>query len=127
MKHPRATAWGAGIMGVAGLLGSVLGPSPLLLPFAPLISVAYAPFAVATSALGMPAGLANLGLGGKTAFVVWCALLGAAGGRLLGAATLDRLRHGAYRLTLEGESYRSPRPIPERRNPTVATAGKTKK
>ena len=30
--------------------------------------------------------------------------------RLLGAATLDRLRHGAYRLTLEGESYRSPRP-----------------
>ena len=25
--------------------------------------------------------------------------------RLLGAATLDRLRHGAYRLTLEGESY----------------------
>ena len=47
--------------------------------------------------------------------------------RLLGAATLDRLRHGAYRLTLEGESYRSPRPMPERRNPTVATAGKTKK
>ena len=29
--------------------------------------------------------------------------------RLLGAATLDRLRHGAYRLTLEGGSYRSPR------------------
>lgn len=29
--------------------------------------------------------------------------------RLLGAATLDRLRHGAYRLTLEGKSYRSPK------------------
>ena len=85
MKHPKATAWGAGIMGMSGLLGALLGPSPLLLPLAPLISVAYAPFAVATSALGMPAGLANLGIGGKTAFIVWCILLGAAAGRLLGA------------------------------------------
>lgn len=33
--------------------------------------------------------------------------------RLLGAATLDRLRHNAYRVTLEGESYRAPRPMPE--------------
>ncbi len=29
--------------------------------------------------------------------------------RLLGAATLDRLRHAAYLLVLEGESYRAPR------------------
>ena len=29
--------------------------------------------------------------------------------RLLGAATLDRLRHAAYRLVLDGASYRSPR------------------
>ena len=85
MKHPKATAWGAGIMGLAGLLGSMLGPSPLVLPFVPLISLAYAPFAVAASTLGLPAGLGNLGLGGKAAFVVWCALLGAAAGRLLGA------------------------------------------
>ena len=69
-------------MGVAGLLGSVLGPSPRLLPFASLISIAYAPFSAATTALGMPAGLANLVLGGKAAFIVWCALLGAAAGRL---------------------------------------------
>jgi len=33
--------------------------------------------------------------------------------RLLGAATLDRLRHGAYRVILDGESYRTPRPLPE--------------
>jgi DNA replication protein DnaC len=33
--------------------------------------------------------------------------------RLLGAATLDRLRHGAYRVVLDGDSYRSPRPLPE--------------
>jgi DNA replication protein DnaC len=33
--------------------------------------------------------------------------------RLLGAATLDRLRHGAYRVVLDGESYRSPRPLPD--------------
>ena len=32
--------------------------------------------------------------------------------RLLGAATLDRLRHNAYRVTLDGDSYRSPRPMP---------------
>jgi len=31
--------------------------------------------------------------------------------QLLGAATLDRLRHGAYRVILDGKSYRSPRPI----------------
>jgi DNA replication protein DnaC len=32
--------------------------------------------------------------------------------RLLGAATIDRLRHGAYRLVLDGKSYRSPKPYP---------------
>ncbi len=32
--------------------------------------------------------------------------------RLLGAATLDRLRHNAYRLVLDGKSYRSPKPYP---------------
>jgi DNA replication protein DnaC len=31
--------------------------------------------------------------------------------KLLGAATLDRLKHGAYRLILDGKSYRRPRPI----------------
>jgi DNA replication protein DnaC len=33
--------------------------------------------------------------------------------QLLGAATLDRLRHGAYRVVLDGESYRTPRPLPK--------------
>jgi DNA replication protein DnaC len=33
--------------------------------------------------------------------------------RLLGAATIDRLRHGAYRVVLDGESYRSPKPLPK--------------
>ncbi|WP_123101217.1 IS21-like element helper ATPase IstB [Acidithiobacillus sulfuriphilus] len=40
--------------------------------------------------------------------------------RMLGVATLDRLRHGAYRLILEGESYRTPRPLPESPKRTVA-------
>ena len=31
--------------------------------------------------------------------------------RILGEATIDRLRHGAYTIILEGKSYRSPRPI----------------
>lgn len=33
--------------------------------------------------------------------------------RLLGAATLDRLRHDAYRIVLDGDSYRAPRPMPD--------------
>lgn len=31
--------------------------------------------------------------------------------RILGEATIDRLRHGAYTVELEGKSYRSPRPV----------------
>lgn len=31
--------------------------------------------------------------------------------RLLGSATLDRLRHNAYRLVLDGDSYRRPKPL----------------
>ena len=34
--------------------------------------------------------------------------------QLLGAATLDRLRHGAYRVVLDGKSYRAPRPMESR-------------
>ena len=30
--------------------------------------------------------------------------------KILAASTLDRLRHGAYRLVLDGKSYRAPRP-----------------
>jgi DNA replication protein DnaC len=33
--------------------------------------------------------------------------------RILGAATLDRLRHGAYRVVIEGESFRKPKPMAE--------------
>jgi len=33
------------------------------------------------------------------------------GNRMLGAATLDRLRHGAYRIILDGDSYREPKPL----------------
>ena len=36
---------------------------------------------------------------------------GAFPNQLLGAATLDRLRHNAYRVVLDGNSYRSPRPM----------------
>jgi DNA replication protein DnaC len=34
--------------------------------------------------------------------------------KLLGAATLDRIRHGAYCVTLDGISYRSPREKPKK-------------
>jgi DNA replication protein DnaC len=45
--------------------------------------------------------------------------------KLLGAATLDRLRHGAYRLILDGDSYRSPKPLPPAASHPVAKGGKT--
>ena len=85
MQHRKATAWGAGLMGMAGLAGALLGPSPLLLPLAPFVGIAYVPFMLVSVALGTPMGLAELGLGGKAAFVVWCAALGAGAGKLFGA------------------------------------------
>ena len=42
--------------------------------------------------------------------------------KLMGAATLDRLRDGAYRIVLDGETRRKPRPMPE---PTTAAAAKS--
>ena len=43
--------------------------------------------------------------------------------QLLGAATLDRLRHGAYRVVLDGESYRKPRPLPKSAKTSKASTG----
>ena len=97
MRHAKATTWGATVMGVAGLAGALLGPSPLLLPIAPLVSLAYVPFAIATAALGAPTGLAELGVGGKAAFVVWSALLGAGAGRLIAAWRARRRKRRAGR------------------------------
>jgi DNA replication protein DnaC len=46
--------------------------------------------------------------------------------KLLGAATLDRLRDGAYRVVLDGESHRKPRRLPEAQKKTVVKDAKTK-
>ncbi len=43
--------------------------------------------------------------------------------KLLGAATLDRLRHGAYRVVLDGASYRTPRPLPPAGASAAAASG----
>ena len=59
MQNAKATAWGAGVMGMAGLAGALLGPSPLLLPIAPLVAIAYLPFMLASAAHGTPMGLAE--------------------------------------------------------------------
>ncbi len=40
--------------------------------------------------------------------------------KVLGAATLDRLRHAAYRVILEGDSFRAPRPMPTASKSAVA-------
>ncbi len=47
--------------------------------------------------------------------------------KLLGASTLDRPRHAAYRMVLDGKSYRSPRPIKNGENTTLATTPKKEK
>jgi len=39
--------------------------------------------------------------------------------RILGAATIDRLRHGAYKIVLDGKSYRSPREDPPALKPNT--------
>lgn len=39
--------------------------------------------------------------------------------RILGAATIDRIRHGAYKVVLDGKSYRSARPMPTPPKPSV--------
>ena len=44
--------------------------------------------------------------------------------RILGAATLDRLRHGAYRVVLDGESYRTPKPLPKTPKKTLGKEAK---
>lgn len=49
-----------------------------------------------------------------------------AANKMLGAATLDRLRHGAYRVILDGQSYRAPKAFPDNKpKSTVAKGGKT--
>ena len=42
--------------------------------------------------------------------------------KIIGAATLDRLRHGAYRLVLDGKSYRAPKPLPNPQKRTLNSA-----
>jgi len=43
---------------------------------------------------------------------------------MLVAATLDRIRHGAYRVVLDGDSFRNPKPIGERSKTGVEKGGK---
>lgn len=45
--------------------------------------------------------------------------------RLLGSATLDRLRHNAYCLELDGQSYRSPQLLPKMGKNTAQKVSKS--
>jgi DNA replication protein DnaC len=44
---------------------------------------------------------------------------------LIGAFTLDRLRDGAYRVILAGDSYRKPKPLPKAAGSRPATSAKS--
>ena len=46
------------------------------------------------------------------------------GNKMIGAATLDRLRHGAHKIVLDGESYRGPKPGVETLRTELAKGGK---
>ena len=46
------------------------------------------------------------------------------GNKMNGAATLDRLRHGAYKIILDGDSYRGLKSATEKSQSTVAKGGK---
>ena len=48
-----------------------------------------------------------------------------AANKMIGAATLDRLRHGAYKIVLEGESYRALPPASEKSKPPADKGRKT--
>lgn len=45
--------------------------------------------------------------------------------KMIAAATLDRLRHGAYKIELDGESYRSLKPASEKSRPPATKAGRS--
>ena len=47
-----------------------------------------------------------------------------AANKMIGSATLDRLRHGAYRVVLDGDSYRDPKPVLGRSKASVGKGGK---
>jgi len=44
--------------------------------------------------------------------------------RILGAATIDRLRHGAYKILLDGKSYRAPQSAIKTLKPTTLKSEK---
>ena len=45
--------------------------------------------------------------------------------KLLGAATIDRIRHGAYNVILDGKSFRSEKPLFSTSKSTIVKGGKT--
>jgi DNA replication protein DnaC len=45
--------------------------------------------------------------------------------KLLGAATIDRIRHGAYSVILDGKSFRSEKILPSTPKSTIVKGGKT--
>ena len=45
--------------------------------------------------------------------------------KLLGAATIDRIRHGAYNVILEGKSFRPEKPLTSTSKSTIVKGGKT--
>jgi len=46
--------------------------------------------------------------------------------KLLGSATIDRLRHGAYTVVLQGKSFRAPKPMPKMQKSSTSKKPKSR-
>ena len=75
MKYRAGIVWGGGIMLVVSILGSLLGPSPIVFVLAPFMSVAFGTGMLIPGLSGLLEG-GLLGGGSIVAFVVWSTILG---------------------------------------------------
>ncbi len=78
MRMRSGMIWGGGIMLVASLAGTLFGPSPLVLPFVPLISLSWS---LASHYPGLfDAGLQALDWDRKLLFIIWSTSFGVIAG-----------------------------------------------
>lgn len=75
--------WGVGIMAVVSILGSLLGPSPLNIIFAPILSITSIPLAGYLTSVGGVYG-EGLNLVVVAVFVGWNIIVGGVIGAIVG-------------------------------------------
>ena len=74
MNYKKGLLWGGALGLLVGLSAGFLGPSPLVIPFAPIISILYFPIATLGGELFMY-GLGGGGMLPKIIFLVWSVIV----------------------------------------------------